>query len=613
MTTSPTSPARSLAARLRLGEDWRWIVVGGVIGVLTGLGAIGFVTALHWLEHFSREGQQAWPLVLLPLIPMAGALATGLLVHIFASDARGHGVPQVIRAVVKGGGIIPLRVGITKVVASICTVGTGGSAGAEGPIVQIGATIGSAIGRLSRAVREHQNTFVGCGAAAGISSVFNAPIAGVFFVLEVILRDFSLRTFTPIVVASVLSAATTQVVLGADEAIFAAMPGAYAFSVLELPAFVALGLACGAVSVAFSRLLHLAEDLFARVKVHPAFKPVIGAFLLGLLGIAYALVVRRAGGDSQVPAFFGNGYDVIRWLIDPASYLGAPGQAAEGPSALPGLSLGFGLAVVLLVCKLFGTVFTLSTGGSGGVFAPSLFLGAAAGAAVGHALAHLGLLTDGASPATFALVGMGAVIAGASFAPLTAILLLFELTREPRVLLPIMLAAVIATLSARLLMRDSIYTHTLRRAGVVLGWTGDLAAMRRISLTSCRLSPLPREPIYPADPLSKLIALSASHDLADFPVVDQSSGAYLGMVTARDIRTALIDREAVPLLLVAELMRTDLPVVPLDASLEAAMDVFARFDVSSLVVTESADARTPVSLITRTSALKRYRDALEET
>jgi CIC family chloride channel protein len=598
---------------MRLGEDWLWIVIGGVIGVATAMGAIGFVKALHWLEHLSRERQQAWPLILIPVIPMAGALATGLLVHLFASDARGHGVPQVIRAVVKGGGIIPLRVGITKVIASICTVGTGGSGGAEGPIVQIGATMGSAIGRLARAVREHQNTFVGCGAAAGIASVFNAPIAGVFFVLEVILRDFSLRTFTPIVVAAVLSAATTQVVLGADEAIFAAMPGAYTFSVLELPAFVLLGLVCGMVSVAFSRLLHLAEDQFARVKVHPVFKPVIGAFLLGLLGIAYALVVRRAGGDSQVPAFFGNGYDVIRWLIDPQSYFGTPTASGETPTALPGLALGLGLVTVLLVCKLFGTVFTLATGGSGGVFAPSLFLGAAAGAGIGVALARLGLLPAGASPATFALVGMGAVIAGASFAPLTAILLLFELTREPRVLLPIMLAAVIATVGARLLMRDSIYTHTLRRAGVVLGWTGDLAAMRRIPLKSCRLSALPREPIYPADPLSKLIAMSASHDLSDFPVVDQASGAYLGMVTARDIRTALIDREAVPLLLVAELMRADLPTVPIDASLEAAMDTFARFDVSSLVVTEGADARRPVSLITRTSVLQRYREALEET
>lgn len=231
-------------------------------------------------------------------------------------------MPQVINAVVRGRGVIPIRVGIVKVVASICSVGSGGSGGAEGPIVQIGATIGSAIGRFAKVVREHQNTFVGCGAAAGIASVFNAPIAGVFFVLEVILRDFSMRTFTPIVVAAVLSAATTQVALGADEAIFASAPGTYSFSVLELPAFVLLGLVAGAVSVAFSRALHFGEDKFAKLKTSPVVKPAIGALMLGVLGIGYVLVVLNAGGSSKVPAFFGNGYDAIKWIIDPASYVG---------------------------------------------------------------------------------------------------------------------------------------------------------------------------------------------------------------------------------------------------------------------------------------------------
>ncbi|MCW5754671.1 MAG: chloride channel protein [Phycisphaeraceae bacterium] len=600
------------APRFRSGQDWVLIAIGAFIGVATALGAILFVRALESMEHLSRQAHADWSIWLLPVVPMAGALATGLLVHFFASDARGHGVPQVINAVVKRKGVIPIRVGLVKVIASISTVGTGGSGGAEGPIVQIGATFGSVIGRFLRVVREHQNTFVGCGAAAGIASVFNAPIAGVFFVLEVILRDFSLRTFTPVVVASVFSAATTQAILGADEAIFTASLAVYGFTLAELPSYIFLGLICAAVAAGFTRLLHLGEDAYERLRLHPIIKPVTGAFLLGLLGIAYLAILQGAHAGTRVPAFFGNGYDVIQWTIAPETYTDQTLASQAPTSAIPGAHAGILLLIILVFAKAVGTTFTLASGGSGGVFAPSLFLGATAGGAFGVALERLGLMPVGSSPAAYALIGMGAVVAGTTFAPLTAILLLFELTREPRVLLPIMLAAVIATVASRILMRDSIYTHRLRQSGVLLGWTGDLATLRKTPLARCRQSPLPPEPIYPADPLSKLIALHAVHDIPDFPVVDQASGRYLGLVTGYDMRTALIDREAVPLLLVAELLHTDYPVLHLDEMLDTAMDKFARHDVASLAVVDPARPDIPIGMITRADVLKAYRDALHE-
>lgn len=598
--------------RLPAERDWLVIAVGAFIGAATAAGAMLFVAALHAIENLSREGNAAWPIWLLPVIPMAGALTTGLLVHFFAADARGHGVPQVINAVVKRRGVIPVRVGAVKVVASIATVGSGGSGGAEGPIVQTGATIGSAVGRLARVAREHQTTFVGCGAAAGIASVFNAPIAGVFFVLEVILRDFSLRTFTPIVVASVMSAATTHIVLGQDDAIFAASLTGYRFTLLESPGYILLGLVCAAVGAGFTRLLHAGEDIFERVRLSPIFKPALGALFLGLLGILYLLLVRAQGGGGKVPAFFGNGYEVIRWIIAPASYTTGTQPATGGPNPLPGLLPSIAIMLLLVACKALGTTFTLASGGSGGVFAPSLFLGAAAGSAVGIGLRQVGFIGSDGSVAAYALVGMGAAVASTSFAPLTAILLLFELTRESGVLLPIMLAAVIATVAARAMMRDSIYTHRLRQKGVILGWTGDLAAMRKVPLTRCELSPLPPEPVYPSDPLSKLIAMHAFHQIPDFPVVDQASGKYLGMVTGYDMRTALIDREAVPLLLVAEMLRTDLPVVHTDEMLDTVMDKFAHFDVASLVVVDPSRSDLPKGMITRAAALRAYRSALEE-
>lgn len=588
-----------------LGREWYLIFCGGVVGAVTALGAVGFAKALHATEHSTIEWLREAPIWLIPLPPIAGALVTALLVHYLARDASGHGVPQVIDAIHRKGGRIPLRVGLVKVVASIATVGSGGSAGAEGPIVQIGSTAGSVMGSGLRVGRADMSTLVGCGAAAGIASVFNAPITGVFFVLEVLLRDFSLRTFTPIVVASVFSVGVTQTMLGKDEAIFSVGLAGYAFTIAEMPSFIALGIICAVVSVAFTHMLHFFEDRFGELRAHPLMRPSIGALGLGLLGIIWAFAAGAMGHHSHMPAFFGNGYSTIADLVDPASY----GQARAGlDEALPMTLLALS---VLCVLKGVGTSMTLGSGGSGGVFAPSLFIGATAGGAFGLVLEQIGFMPKGGTPASYALVGMAAVIAGTTFAPLTAILLLFELTREPKVLLPAMLACIVATVVAQRWMRDSIYTAKLRQSGLVLGGTRDFTVMRRVHLSSIKLAALPPEPIYPSDPLSKVIDLLTVHRAPDFPVVDPA-GKHLGMLTGEDVRAALVDREAIPLLLVAELLRTDLPTVTVDESLDTVIDKFAQHDVACLCVIDPVTG-SPKGLITRASVMKRYQIALSES
>ena len=614
------SALKRLFARLHLPAEWYLIALGAVIGGLTALGAVGFAKALHWTEDWVQHQQNAWTLWALPLLPMAGALLTGILVHRFAREASGHGVPQVIESLSTKGGRIPAKVGIVKIVASICTVGSGGSAGAEGPIVQIGSMFGSVFGRVVRVGREHMGTLVGCGAAAGIASVFNAPIAGTFFVLEILLRDFSLKTFSPIVVASVFSTAITQVLLGQNTAIFAVELPEYAFRVVEFPAFIALGFVCAAVSVGFTVILHKGEDYYEKLKLHPIIKPVTGALLLGVMGIGFVLLARVAGSESNAPPFFGNGYALIRQLLTPTQY---PGFEAYGDDAAvtgmvletgdTGVPLVLWLVLILGLCKAFGTVFTLASGGSGGVFAPSLFLGACAGGALGMTLDTFGLLPEGASPASYALVGMAAVVAGTTFAPLTALLLIFELIREPLVLMPAMLSTIVATITARVWMRESIYTMKLRQAGVLLSAGRDLTVMRRVAAASCEMGRLPPEPIHASDPMSKLISLHATHRVPDFVVTDPQNGAYIGMVTGTDIRAALIDREAIPLLLVAELMRTDLPTVRRDETLDTVLDKFAVHDVASLCVVSPIDESLPMGVITRREVLARYRRALEES
>ncbi|MFG0326581.1 MAG: chloride channel protein [Phycisphaerales bacterium JB037] len=606
MADSLLTTLRRLAHRTGVPTEWGMILIGAVIGTLTAFGAIGFAETLHWVEdrlQSVQRSQGVWTIVVFPVVGMA---LSGVLIHLFASEARGHGVPQVMKALIQRGGRIKASVGITKVFASILTVGSGGSAGTEGPIVQIGATAGSVAGQRLKVGREQMGVFVGCGAAAGISSIFNAPIAGVFFVMEILLRDFNLRTFTPIVVASVFSAVTTQAVLGENEAIFGVSELLHQaqFTPRELPSYVLLGAICGVVAVAFNRLLHWGEDVYDGIRLHPLLKPITGALLLGVLGIAFVYMTRSYGGEGEfahTPAIFGNGYSTIEELLDPTSY-----------HALDVLPMAVSLLVLLVAFKMVATTVTLASGGSGGVFAPSLFLGAAAGAALGDALDSAGLLPEGSTPAAYALVGMAAVVAGTTHAPLTAILILFELTRNVYVVLPIMLAAIVATVVAQLIERDSIYTYKLRRAGVLKNWATDAATLRRISVASCDLTPMPPEAIYPSDPLSKLIMLHASHLIPDFPVVDQQTGKYIGLVVGRDLRTALIDREAIPLLLVAELMRTDLPTVSRDESLDQVMDKFAGHDVASLVVVSPIDAELPMGMITRADVIKRYRAALDE-
>jgi CIC family chloride channel protein len=571
---------------------------------MTALAAIGFVTLLHYVEKrvHHAQNEHIWMLVAGPVVGMG---LTGVLVRLFASEAKGHGVPQVMKAIIKGKSKIKWPIGATKVVASILTVGSGGSAGTEGPVVQIGATLGSVIGRWFPFTREHLPTLVGCGAAAGISSIFNAPIAGVFFVLEILLRDFSVKAFAPIVVASVFSAAVTQAILGENVAIFATPEQlhGYVFTIAELPSYVILGLICGLIAVAFNKLLHKGEDVFESWKIHTLLKPIIGALILGVLGIGAVYTMGALSSDEtnhNVPAFFGNGYETITGLLTPSAY--------ENGSLL---THSFGVLAVLVLLKMVATTLTLASGGSGGVFAPSLFLGATGGAAFGLLLEQIGFMPDGGSPAAYALVGMAAVVAGSTHATLTSILILFELTRDVYVLLPIMLAATVATIFATVIERDSIYSFKLRREGVLLGASRDISLLRKIPVTSVPIEPLPEEPVFAADPLGKLVSLHANYHVPDFVVVEQD-GTYIGMVTGHDMRTALIDREAIPLLLVAELLRTDFPTIQPDEMLDSVVDYFAEHDISSICLVTGGKNPRPIGLITRGNVMSRYRKALEE-
>ncbi|MBM4007421.1 MAG: chloride channel protein [Planctomycetes bacterium] len=596
-------PAR---LRIRLGLDREWWLLAAAIGVgiVMGAAAIGFILPIRWLEgaleRLSHEGGSRVWLVL--LVPVAGAMLTGLVFLLIPSAFRGHGVSRVLYAVNRQQSLIPLRIGVRHWFASTCTIGSGGSAGPEGPIVTIGATLGSNAARWLRGDPASTASLLGCGCAAGLAAVFNAPMAGIFFTLEVILRDFSLRTFTPIVVASVVSAATAQTLLGTQEPLFGVGPDFFRdasefFSLRQTPFFIALGVCCGFGAVGFTKLLPIAERAFHRLPVTRNLRPTIGALLLVAVGAGY-LWVRGANG---LPPFYGAGYGEARTLMTHDTYTLALTES--------GWSM-FGFALVLLasgLLKALATCLTLGSGGAGGLFAPSLLLGAFTGGAFGMALQALGP-SWAPQPAHCALMGMAAMIAGSTHAPLTGVLLVYELTHSYSVVLPLMLTAVVSTMVARLLFKESIYTAELAALGIRIGSMSDLTVLRRLRVSDLELA----RPVLVQllDPAQRLVELSERHGAGEF-VVQDSDGHYRGMVTARDLRETLVHRDAIPLLTVEELTRDDLPRVLAGDTLDVALDRFSRHDVESLPVVLDAQTREVHGLISRQALLRRYQQELE--
>ncbi len=591
---------RRFIAKLGFERDWYLVLVAALIGVVMSGVAIAFIMPLRALENLG-DRIDAGPLLylLVPLVPVVGALLAGLLIHLMPTEMRGPGVSTVMYAVYRKKSRLPARLGVRKWLASTLTIGSGGSAGAEGPIVTIGSVLGSWVARRLRTNPQHTATMLGCGAAAGLASVFNAPIAGIFFVLEILLRDFSLRTFTPIVIASVISSACTRSVLGSNDALFALADdfSINTFNALEIPHYLILGLLCGAVAVMFIRGLYLSADGFARLKIHPALKPAAGALVLGLIGLAYLVVYK------SVPGFYGNGYPMIKEVIRPGYfYLDDANEVLK-----PALTLLTGL-VALAFLKGVATSLTIGSGGAGGMFAPSMLIGASVGGTFGYLVNALGWFPS-ATPAHYAVVGMAAMVAATTHAPLTAILIVYEITQSYEIILPLMFTAVISTVVGRLLYRESIYTVRLTHLGVRIGAMSDLTILRRLSVSDVQL--VPPVTVNTDESAQRLLDLSEQFAVSDFVVMDDRKH-YVGLVTSADLKEALIFREAIPLLQVNELQRSDLPTVTPDETLDLVLDKFSRHDVQSLAVLDESGDGSVLGLITRSRLMHRYQSALSK-
>ncbi|MGN6331213.1 MAG: chloride channel protein [Motilibacteraceae bacterium] len=510
-------PVATAAARLRSGRGGL-LVMALVVGLGAGLGAVAFRRLIvHATRIFSgsedfsvtavgRHPGNHWVPWLggffVVLAPVAGGLLYGPLVDRFAREAKGHGVPEVMYAVAQRGGRIQGRVAVVKALASALCIGSGGSVGREGPIVQIGSALGSWLGRTFRVPETRLRTLVACGAAGGIAATFNAPVAGVFFALELLLRDFAAEAFGVVVLAAVVASVVGRAFFG--DTPFLHLPAFTIAHPAEYLLYALLGLLAGIVGVCFTRVLYAIEDVCDWVWRGPEWaRPAVGGLVLGLL-----LLV--------LPQLYGVGYPVLQ-------------AGVEGRYALAFL-------VVLLLGKMLATSLTIGIGGSGGVFAPSLFIGAMFGAAFGDVVHVLAPGVAGPTGA-YALVGMGAVFAGSARAPITAVLIMFELTGEYTIILPLMLAIVLATAVSHRLSADTVYTLKLRRRGVDLDAPAGDPRLRTVRVADVMVQP---PPALRADlhlPAAARAVLASGR-----PAVPVSrDGTLLGVVTARAVSEALAD------------------------------------------------------------------------
>jgi CIC family chloride channel protein len=421
-------------------------VLALVVGLITGFGAIGFRLLIGLIHNFLFLGQisavydanlhtpaSPWGAFVI-LVPVVGGLFVTFLVTTFAPEARGHGVPEVMDAIYYREGVIRPMVAAIKSLASALSIGSGASVGREGPIIQIGASLGSSLGQMLPATPWQRITLVAAGAGAGIAATFNTPIGGVMFAIELLMPEISVRTFLPVALATGTATFIGRLFLGLQPAFVVLPQSAEADpTLLLLGLYGVLGALTGVAATGFVRGLHWAERIFERIG-SSYLRHVVGTLVLGVL----IYVLQREFGHYYVE---GVGYSTIQDIL-------------FGKLSLPGLLF------LLWALKLFATTLSLGSGASGGIFSPSLFMGAALGGGFGAIAATIAPGAHVSIPA-FAMVGMGSMVGGGTGAAMTAVIMIFEMTRDYDIVMPMIVAVALSIGVRRLLSRENIYTIKL--------------------------------------------------------------------------------------------------------------------------------------------------------
>ncbi len=490
----------------RSGETLSLILTATTIGVLAGLAAVGFDLLLRFTGERLRELPTLFGPVLGAILtvgtPALGGLLVGPIVVRWAPDARGSGIPGVMYAVSNLGGRVSRALALWRPLASTLSIGSGGSLGTEGPVVQLTASLASMLANPLALNAERRRTLVAVAAAGGIAATFNAPIAGVLFAVEVILGEFQARYFASIVIGAVTATAVSRSLLG-DAPAFA-VPNVRLESALELPLYLVLGVLCAAAAVLFTRALMGSENLFNRLRLPPLLRPAVGGLAVGVLALAF-------------PQVLGRGYDVV----------GAVLQSRAGPAMV---------LLMLAAAKTVATGASFGSWGSGGIFAPVLFVGSSLGSAFGQIGERVfpSLVHDYGA---FALVGMAAVLSGVTRAPMSSIVMIFELSGSYNLILPLLLAAVIATLTTDLFGQESIYHVILSRRGQNLFRLREIDLLQTITVREVMDSEVPV--MFEDSTLADLAEHTARTHHHGFVVgTREDPERLLGVVTLSDLERA---------------------------------------------------------------------------
>lgn len=542
-----------------------------LVGLTTGVLVMVFKTAFEWLnEKFFPEGVLWYWLLALPVT--AGLVVGALKKYVLPKETL-HGTAAIMQSVALSGGKLPFGWMPVKSIAAIISIGGGASVGPEDPSVVIGSNIGSMFSKIFRLSEERMRTMVAAGAASAIAAAFNAPIAGVFFAFEIILGELAGAHAGLIVIAAVTSSAFTQAWYGKSPAFF--VPKYALNSLWELPLYLLLGLIAGAIGALYVNLLYRSHDIFHNLKWNQMAKTAFAGLLVGLVGLAlpYGIGMRAMGV----------GYHTIGEALN-------PDLATQ---------LTIGVMLLLMIGKLLLTPISIGGGFVGGVFAPSLFIGAMLGGAFGG-IADLLFPVLGISPSAFALVGMAALLVGAVHAPLTSILLLFEMTNDYRIILPVMLASAGALLISQWLQPDSVYHFGLARHGIKLDRGRDVEVLSAVTVGEAMKKDYPTltEDMDLAQ-AADFLADSRHHGLA----VVNANGDLIGILTVQDIDNGKGTT-------VGEAMTVNTEIAFEDESLSAALKRMSRRDIGRLPVVSRAAPRKLIGMLRRADVITAYDLAL---
>jgi CIC family chloride channel protein len=567
--------------RAKLTEHTFMIVIAIIIGILSGFAAIGIRAMIKAISYLSFPGNgnilqnilsNPWYVIL--LAPILGGLIVGPIIYFFAKEAKGHGVPEVMQAILLQGGRIRPRVAFVKAIASAISIGSGGSVGREGPIIQIGSSLGSTIGQFFKVPGNRLKTLVGCGSAAGIAAAFNAPIAGALFAVEIILMDFAVAQFSPIVISSVMATVISHNFEG-DFAAFQ-VPKYHLNSPYEIIFYFVLGAGCGVAAYLFIKLLYMCEDYFDNKFNFPEYlKPAVGGVGIGIIALIF-------------PQIMGVGYDTIN-------------------IALQGEMI-WDLALALVFVKIIATSLTLGSGGSGGIFAPSLFMGAMLGFFFGSIM-HSLFPAITATPGAYALVAMGGLVAGTTRAPITAIIIVFELTNDYKIILPLMVTCIISVIISSRLSRESIYTLKLllRNIGIREGVETNIME----SIFVKEVYTVDFDSINTADSFNLTVNKVIHGRNSEFPLIN-SNDEIIGIISLNNIRDFLLEKDILQNVLIAEdVANKNFEVVSEIDNCQTALDKMSKYDLTGLPVTETSGNQKIKGMLWRKDILEAYQKEIE--